>query len=85
MERSDKRIHKYTHLEKDGFKGRGRPHKTRSATILKVEDTDANNAQDRPVWKKALRIAMKSPTHKNCGQVTQNGYVISPQDFFSTW
>ena len=33
LERSDKWLNKCTHLEIDGFKGRGRPHKTLSATV----------------------------------------------------
>ena len=57
-ERSDKWINKCTHLEIDGFKGRGRPRKTWSATVtedLKAWNIDAHNAHDRPVWKNALR------------------------------
>ena len=76
MEESDKWINKCTHLEIDGFKGRGRPHKTWSATVtedLNVWNTDANNVHDQPVWKKALKTAMKSPTHRNCGLEAQNG------------
>ena len=55
-ERSDKWINKCTHLEIDGFKGRGRPRKTWSATVtedLKARNIDAHNAHDRPVWKNA--------------------------------
>ena len=33
VERKDKWINKCTHLEIDGFKGRGRPRKTWSATV----------------------------------------------------
>ena len=33
VERSDKWINKYTHLEIDSFKGRGRPRKTWSSTV----------------------------------------------------
>ena len=76
VERSDKWINKCTHLEVDGFKGGGRPRKTWSATVtedLKAWNIDANNVHDRPVWKKALRTAMKSPTRGNRGQVAQNG------------
>ena len=65
VERSDKWINKYTHLEIDGFKGRGRPRKTWSATVtedLKAWNIDTNNAHDRPVWKKPLRSAIKNPT-----------------------
>ena len=67
---------KRTHLEIDGFMGRERPHKTWSGTVakhLKAWNINANNAHDQPVWKKALRTAMKSLTHRNCGQVAQNG------------
>ena len=39
VERSDKWINKYTNLEIDGFKGRGRPRKTWSATV--TEDLKA--------------------------------------------
>ena len=55
----------HSHLEKDGFKGRGRPHKTWNKTVtedLKAWKFNANNARDRPVWKKALRTAMKNPS-----------------------
>ena len=75
VEKSDKWINKCTHLERDIFKGRGRPRKTWSATVtedLKAWNIDANNVHDRPVWKKALRTAMKNPTHGNRGQVAQN-------------
>ena len=75
MERSNKWINKCTHLEIDGFKGSGRPHKTWIATVtkdLKAWHIDANNAYDRPVWK-AIRTVIKSPTHRNRGQVVQNG------------
>ena len=68
VERSDKWINKCTHLEVDGFKGRGRPRKTWSATVtedLKAWNIDANNVHDRPVWKKALRTPMKSPIRGN--------------------
>ena len=71
MEISDKWINKCTHLARDGFKGRGRPHKTWKKHV-KVWNIDANNAHHRPVWKKALRTAMKSLTHGNHGQVPQN-------------
>ena len=61
----DKQMH--SHIEKDGFKGRGkprgRPHKTWTKTVtedLKALKFNANNARDRPVWKKALRTAMKN-------------------------
>ena len=76
VEISDKWTEKCTHLKTDGFKGRGRPCKTLSATVtedLKVWNIDANNAHDQPVWKKALRTAMKSPADGNRGQVAQNG------------
>ena len=77
MERSDKWINERTHLQRDGFKGRGRPRKTGSVTAtedLKAWNIDVNNnAHDRPVWKKVLRTAMKTPTHGNRGQVAQNG------------
>ena len=76
MERSDKCINKCTHSEIDSFKGRGKTRKTLSATVaedLKAWKIDANNAQDPPIWKKALRTAMKSPTCGNRGQVAQNG------------
>ena len=72
VERKDKWINKCTHLEKDGFKGRGKPRKT-MAEDLKAWNINASNAQDRPVWKKALRKAMKSQTRGNRGQVAQNG------------
>ena len=75
MERSEKWIKKCAHVEIDGFKGRGRPRKTWSATVtedLKAWNIEANNAHDRPVWKKALTTAMKSPTRGNRGQVAQN-------------
>ena len=39
---------------------------------LKAWNIDANNAHDQPVWKKALRTSMKSPTLGNHGQVAQN-------------
>ena len=41
---------------------------------LKAWNIHANNAHiyNHPVRKKALRTAMKSPTHGNCGQVAQN-------------
>ena len=68
VERSDKWINKCMHLEMDGFKGRGRPRKTRRATVtedLKAWNINANNAQ--------LRTAMKNPIHGNRGQVDQNG------------
>ena len=44
---------------------------------LKAWNIHANNAHiyNQPVRKKALRTAMKSPTHGNCGQVAQNRYV----------
>ena len=45
VERSDKWVNKCTHLEIDGFKCRGRPCKTWSATVTK--------AHDQPVSKKA--------------------------------
>ena len=48
VERSDKWINKCTHLEMDGFKGRGRC-KTWSATVtedLKAWNIDANNVHD---------------------------------------
>ena len=76
VERSDKWINKCTHLKIYGSKGRGRPRNTLSATVtedLKAWNIDANNVHDRPVWKKALRTAMKSPTRRNRGQVAQNG------------
>ena len=74
--KKDKIDKKCTQLEIDGFKDRERPHKTWSGTVaehLKAWNIDANNAHDQPVWKKALRTAMKSLTHRNCGQVAQNG------------
>ena len=40
---------------------------------LKAWHIDANNVRDQPVWKKAQRTAMKSPTCRNRGQVTRNG------------
>ena len=52
VERSDKWINKCTHLELDGFKGRGRPPKTWSATVaedLKAWYIDANNVYEQPV------------------------------------
>ena len=52
VERSDKWINKRTHLELDGFKGRGRPPKTWSATVaedLKAWYIDANNVYEQPV------------------------------------
>ena len=77
----DRQMH--SHLEIDGFKGRGKPrgrtHKTWNKTVtedLKAWKIDANNARDRPVWKKVLRTALKNPSHGNCGQVAQNGWVI---------
>ena len=76
VERSDKCINKCTHSEIDSFKGRGKTRKTWSATVaedLKAWKIDANNAHDPPMWKKALRTAMKSPTCGNRGQVAQNG------------
>ena len=66
METSDKWVNKCTDLEIYGFKGRGRPCKTWIATViedLKAWNTDANNAHDRPVWKKALRTAMENLNH----------------------
>ena len=42
---------------------------------LKVWNIDKNTAYNQPVWKKALRTAIKSPTHGNHGQVAQNGLV----------
>ena len=68
-------INKCNHLEIDGFKGKGRPRKTWSATVtedLKAWNIDANNVHDQPVWKNALKTAMKSPTRVNRGQVAQN-------------
>ena len=70
-------INKCTHLEIDGFKGSLRPHKTWNEAVtedLKAWNIHANNAHiyNQPVRKKALRTAMKSPTHGNCGQVAQN-------------
>ena len=76
VERNDKQINKCTHLEIDGFKGRGRPRKTWSATVtedLKSWNIDADNTHDRLVWKKALRTVTKSPTRGNFGQVAQDG------------
>ena len=72
VERNDKWINKSTHLENDGFNGRGKPRKT-MAEDLKAWNINASNAHDRPVWKKALRTAMKSQTRGNRGQVAQNG------------
>ena len=73
----DKWIKKCTHREIDGFKQEQRKtDKTLIATVtkdLRAWNIDANNAHDRPVWKKALRTAMKSLTHQNRGQVAQNG------------
>ena len=40
---------------------------------LKAWNIDANNVHDRPVWKKALRTAMKSLTRGNRAQVAKNG------------
>ena len=42
---------------------------------LRAWKTDANNAHEQTEWKqqKALKSAMKSPTHGNRGQVAQNG------------
>ena len=48
--KSDKWINKCTHLEIDGFWGRGRLRKTWSATVtedLKALNIDQNNAHDR--------------------------------------
>ena len=76
VERSDKWINKCTHLEIDGFKCRGRPHKTWSKAVtedLKAWSIDANNAHDQPVWKKTPRTVMKSPTCRNFEQLAQNG------------
>ena len=45
-----------------------KPCKTWSETVtqdFKAWNIDANNAQDQPVWKKALRTAMKSLTRRN--------------------
>ena len=82
----------HSHLEIDSFKGRrksrGRPHKTWNKTVtedLKAWNIDANNARDQPVWKKVLRTAMKNPSHGNCGQVAQNGWVtFNLYEFVST-
>ena len=52
VEKSDKCINKCTHLQIDGLKGRGRSHKTWSATVtedLKAWNIDPNNVHDRPV------------------------------------
>ena len=73
VNRNEKWISKCTHLEIDG---RRRPHKTRSETMtedMKAWNIDVNNVPDRPVWKKALKTAMKSLTCSNRGQVAQNG------------
>ena len=73
---SDKWINKCIHLEKDGLKSRGRPHKTWSETVtedLKAWNIDANNVHNPPVWKKALTTAMKIQTHSDLGLVAQNG------------
>ena len=70
VERSDK----CTHVEID--KGRRRPRKTSSETVaedFKARCIDTNNAHDQPMWKKALRTAMKSLARGNHGPVAQNG------------
>ena len=36
---------------------------------LHAWNINVNNTHDRPVWKKALRTAMKCPTRGNRGQV----------------
>ena len=36
-------------------------------------EIDTNNAHDQPMWKKALRTAMKSLARGNHGPVAQNG------------
>ena len=76
LEKSDKWINKCTHLEIDGFRGRGRPRKTLSETVtedMKAWNIDVNNTPDQLVWKKTLKTAMKSPACRICGQVAQNG------------
>ena len=45
-----------------------KPCKTWSETVtqgFKAWNIDANNEQDQPMWKKALRTAMKSLTRRN--------------------
>ena len=70
VERSDKWTEICTNLEIDGFMDRVGPRKIWSATVtedLKAWNIDVNKAYGRPVWKKALRTAMKSLTDGNGG------------------
>ena len=74
--RSEKWINQCTHLDVDGFKGRGRPRKTWKESInedLRLWNIDSNKIEDRPAWKNELKLAMKSPTRGNRGMVAHTG------------
>ena len=71
--RSESWINQCTDIEEQIFKSIGRPRKMWQETInegLKIWNINPN-IYDRPVWKKELRCAMKSPTCVNRGMMAQ--------------